>query len=208
MASQRISRHSDYGKPPLEGGYREGHWWSSVLHSHGVEELRQIERRERVKTSGNCRTWWQNTVADWSPPAKKVPTMARWRGLNFLSCGLWLCHGLRLQHDEIDMFAGREVEIKMRRGGKERRAHAASGVYLVRFKTIHDKEAVLSKGIYYFNQKPFIVKAWNEHLEINTSSINSLPIWVQFPELDVKYWGVDSLSKLGSLLGIPLKIDK
>ena len=29
-----------------------GHWWSSVLHGHGVEELRQIERREKVKTSG------------------------------------------------------------------------------------------------------------------------------------------------------------
>ncbi|KAJ8432995.1 hypothetical protein Cgig2_029445 [Carnegiea gigantea] len=31
---------------------------------------------------------------------------------------------------------------------------------------------------------------------------------VQFPKLDVKYWGVESLSKLGSLLGIPLKSDK
>ena len=78
----------------------------------------------------------------------------------------------------------------------------------MRFKTVHDKEAVLSNGIYYFNQKPFIVKAWNEHLEIDTSSINSPPIWVQFLELDVKYWVVDSLNKLGSLLGIPLKTDK
>ncbi|KAJ8439192.1 LOW QUALITY PROTEIN: hypothetical protein Cgig2_003405 [Carnegiea gigantea] len=74
--------------------------------------------------------------------------------------------------------------------------------------TTQDKEAVLGKGIYYFDQKPFVVKAWNEHLEIDTNDINSRPIWVQFPQLDVKYWGVDSLSKLGSLLGIPLKTDK
>ena len=78
----------------------------------------------------------------------------------------------------------------------------------MRFKTAQDKEAVLSKGIYYFDEKPFIIKAWNENLKLDTSSISSLPIWIQFPKLDVKYWGVESLSKLGSLLGIPLKMDK
>ncbi|KAJ8427203.1 hypothetical protein Cgig2_004362 [Carnegiea gigantea] len=43
---------------------------------------------------------------------------------------------------------------------------------------------------------------------VDTNTISSLPIWVQFPELDVKYWGADSLSKLGSIFGIPLKSDK
>ena len=64
------------------------------------------------------------------------------------------------------------------------------GIYLVRFNTNQDKEAVLSKGIYYLDQNPFLVKAWNENLELDTSHISILPIWVQFPELDVKYWGV------------------
>ncbi|KAJ8420548.1 hypothetical protein Cgig2_032656 [Carnegiea gigantea] len=45
-------------------------------------------------------------------------------------------------------------------------------------------------------------------MEINTDAITSLPIWVQFPELDIKYWGLQSLSKLGSMLGIALQIDK
>ncbi|KAJ8422022.1 hypothetical protein Cgig2_007572 [Carnegiea gigantea] len=71
-----------------------------------------------------------------------------------------------------------------------------------------DKEEVLKKGIYYFDCKPFIVKEWNENLELDTSTISSLPIWVQFPDLDVKYWGVESLSKLENLIGIPLKTDK
>ena len=64
---------------------------------------------------------------------------------------------------------------------------ARKGIYLVRFKTMQDKEAVLSKGIYYFDQKPFAGRAWNENLEIDTNAIDSLSIWVQFPELDVKY---------------------
>ena len=81
-------------------------------------------------------------------------------------------------------------------------------MYLVRFGTIIHRDEVLGKGIFYFDRKPFIVKAWNEHLDLYASAIPSLPIWVQFPELDVKYWAVESLSTLGSLLGILLRIDK
>ena len=45
-------------------------------------------------------------------------------------------------------------------------------------------------------------------MELDINLISIVPIWVQFPELDVKYWGVESLSKLGSSLGIPLKKNK
>lgn len=31
---------------------------------------------------------------------------------------------------------------------------------------------------------------------------------MKFPDLPIKYWGVESLSKLGSCLGVPLKTDK
>ncbi|KAJ8429250.1 LOW QUALITY PROTEIN: hypothetical protein Cgig2_026286 [Carnegiea gigantea] len=34
-------------------------------------------------------------------------------------------------------------------------------------------------------------------MEINTEEIESLPIWVQLYGLDIKYWGVASLSKIG-----------
>jgi len=45
-------------------------------------------------------------------------------------------------------------------------------------------------------------------MDLQTENIKSLPIWVQSPELDIKFWGNDGLSKIGSILGIPLKIDK
>ena len=38
--------------------------------------------------------------------------------------------------------------------------------------------------------------------------ISSLPICVQFLGLDREFWGLDSLSKIGSMLGVPLKTDK
>ncbi|KAJ8419307.1 hypothetical protein Cgig2_009218 [Carnegiea gigantea] len=67
---------------------------------------------------------------------------------------------------------------------------------------------VAQKGIYHFDQKPFRVKAWNPKMETNIDAIASPPIWIQLPELDIKYWGIQSLSKIGSMLGIPLKTDK
>ena len=82
------------------------------------------------------------------------------------------------------------------------------GLYLIRFEDYQDTLKVIQRGFYLFDQKPFIVKPWTPEMEINTEAITSLPIWVRFPELDIKYWGPHSLSKIGSMLGIPLKTDR
>ena len=81
-------------------------------------------------------------------------------------------------------------------------------IFLVRFGNIRDEIAVEKLGIYYFDVKPFLVKGWNSQVDLQIENIKSLPIWVQLPELDIKFWGSDSLSKFGSVLGIPLKTDK
>ena len=77
------------------------------------------------------------------------------------------------------------------------------GLYLVRFQDKLDAQKVAQKGVYHFDQKPFIVKPWTPEMDINVESIISLPIWIQLPELDIKYWGIQSLSKIGSVLGFP-----
>jgi len=82
------------------------------------------------------------------------------------------------------------------------------GLYLVRFEDYQAAVKVAQKGVYYFDQKPFIVRAWTPEMDINTDAITSLPIWVQLPNLDINYWGMQSLSKIGSILGFPLKTDK
>ncbi|KAJ8432624.1 hypothetical protein Cgig2_033497 [Carnegiea gigantea] len=45
-------------------------------------------------------------------------------------------------------------------------------------------------------------------MDLCTKSLKSLPIWIQLPDLDLNYWGLESLSKVSSTLGIPLKTDK
>ncbi|KAJ8421598.1 hypothetical protein Cgig2_020787 [Carnegiea gigantea] len=54
-------------------------------------------------------------------------------------------------------------------------------IFIIRFPSLQDKNTVPKKGIYFFDKRPFIVKAWNEGL---------------------------ILSKIGSMLGILIKTDK
>ncbi|KAJ8424767.1 hypothetical protein Cgig2_017419 [Carnegiea gigantea] len=82
------------------------------------------------------------------------------------------------------------------------------GVFLVRFTSIQDKITVEQRGLYYFDSKPFFVKSWNPEMDLHTETITSLPLWVQLHDLDIKYWGLSSLSKICSSLGIPIKIDR
>ncbi|KAJ8420316.1 hypothetical protein Cgig2_007978 [Carnegiea gigantea] len=67
----------------------------------------------------------------------------------------------------------------------------------IRFMQLQDKLTVGKRGIYFFDSKLFIVKGWNPKMDLRTESIESLPTW-----------GLASLSKIGSILGIPIKTDK
>ena len=67
---------------------------------------------------------------------------------------------------------------------------------------------MVKRGTYHFDSKPFLVKAWNPNMDLYTEKIESLPIWVQLPDLELKYEGSTSLSKICSTLGIPLKTDR
>ena len=86
--------------------------------------------------------------------------------------------------------------------------HVRGGVFVVCFGNLQDRKMVKRRGICYFDSQPFFVKGWNPEMDMHTEEIKSLPLWVQFPDLDVRYWGTESLSKMGSLLGIPLKTDR
>jgi len=52
------------------------------------------------------------------------------------------------------------------------------------------------------------MKAWSPKVEININAIASLLIWIQLLELAIKYWGMQSLSNIESVLDIPLKTNK
>ncbi|KAJ8444130.1 LOW QUALITY PROTEIN: hypothetical protein Cgig2_029905 [Carnegiea gigantea] len=65
------------------------------------------------------------------------------------------------------------------------------------FLNINDHFTMVQRGVYFFDNKPFLIKPWNEEMDINTEILVTLSVW-----------GSESLSKLGSMLGVPIKTDK
>lgn len=74
-------------------------------------------------------------------------------------------------------------------------------VILVTFDTAVGKNDVIQTGIYHFDSKPFIVKAWSPGMDFSKEELHTVPIWIKFPGMDFKYWSPNGLGKLGSLVG-------
>ncbi|XP_062103928.1 uncharacterized protein LOC133815057 [Humulus lupulus] len=81
------------------------------------------------------------------------------------------------------------------------------GVYIVRFNTVEQSDFVLNNGIMFFDKKPLIMKPWNANDDFKKEDMQQVPIWIQLTNLDLKYWGEQSLFKIVSQIGQPLKID-
>lgn len=81
-------------------------------------------------------------------------------------------------------------------------------IVLARFDSEVGKNEVIEGGIYHFDNKPFIVKAWTTDMEFVHEELYIVFIWIRLPGLDSNYWSPKGLSKIGSLVGKPLMVDK
>ncbi|XP_021861971.2 uncharacterized protein [Spinacia oleracea] len=79
------------------------------------------------------------------------------------------------------------------------------GVYLVRFLSMESRDKVL-KGHYFFDNKPLIVKPWDQDVDMEKEVVQVVPIWIQL-KLNFKYWSEKAIFKLVSQLGKPIKRD-
>uniref|UniRef100_A0A3Q7J845 Uncharacterized protein n=1 Tax=Solanum lycopersicum TaxID=4081 RepID=A0A3Q7J845_SOLLC len=79
-------------------------------------------------------------------------------------------------------------------------------IVLAHFATIEGKNVLLQGGIYHFDSKPVIVKAWNPDMEFSKEVLSTFPIWVKLPDLEFKYWIMKGLSKIGSLICKPVMV--
>lgn len=55
--------------------------------------------------------------------------------------------------------------------------------------------------------KPIIVKMQCEDFNFNNEVLKTIPLWVQLPNLPLDCWDYDSLSRIGSTLGVLLYTD-
>ncbi|VFQ96623.1 unnamed protein product [Cuscuta campestris] len=49
---------------------------------------------------------------------------------------------------------------------------------------------------------------WIPGSEVNLAELLNIPIWIQLPDLELRFWSLNALSKIGSLIGKPLRADK
>ncbi|KAM3383419.1 hypothetical protein P3S68_008994 [Capsicum galapagoense] len=81
------------------------------------------------------------------------------------------------------------IKRKWGKHGVNKVSMLKNGITLVRFDSQAGMSEVLREGIYHFDNKPVIVKAWHEDMEFTKDEWYTVPIWVKLPGLEFKYWG-------------------
>ncbi|XP_021854596.1 uncharacterized protein [Spinacia oleracea] len=82
------------------------------------------------------------------------------------------------------------------------------GYFVIRFKTRNERDNVLVDGPYTFFGKPMVIKPWSANFNFQEEILRVIPVWIRLPNLPLNCWGSDSLSRIGSLLGVPLCADE
>ncbi|XP_074300529.1 uncharacterized protein LOC141631805 [Silene latifolia] len=70
----------------------------------------------------------------------------------------------------------------------------------VRFEMM-ERDLILAKGHYLFDNKPVILKPWDPKVRISKEGVKAIPTWIRLPRLDLKFWGKSCLMKLSGLVG-------
>ena len=82
------------------------------------------------------------------------------------------------------------------------------GYYLIKFQKISDIIEILFSGPYTVNNRPIILKQWCPDFDLGNEFLTEIPLWVKFPKLPLNCWGVGSLSRIASSIGVPLFADE
>lgn len=78
-------------------------------------------------------------------------------------------------------------------------------LFLIRFLNIETRNKALDMKHLLFDNKPVFLKQWQDDMELDITEFNTVPVWVQLPNLPLKYWGC--AEKLVQKLGDPIKPD-
>lgn len=79
---------------------------------------------------------------------------------------------------------------------------------MIKFQSMDDRNVILYEGPYTIANRPVIVNAWEAGFNFEKEIMKVIPLWVQLPNLPLNCWRMNSLSRIGSILGTPLFADE
>ncbi|KAJ6352926.1 hypothetical protein OIU76_002028 [Salix suchowensis] len=82
-----------------------------------------------------------------------------------------------------------------------------SGRLIYKFKNEEDKFAVLRGGPYLVFGRPLILREMPEFFNFNSAEMSTVPVWVKLPNLPLRCWSENCLSKIASVIGNPIQCD-
>lgn len=81
------------------------------------------------------------------------------------------------------------------------------GVFLIIFNRQEYYDKVKKAGDTWMGGIYTLVRGWKEGKGLGKESIESLPIWVSLPKFPKHLWDTSTFSSIGSMLGIPIRVD-
>lgn len=83
-----------------------------------------------------------------------------------------------------------------------------NGLFVFHFTSEEDLNSILECSPWMMNNhKPIILKRWYEGMELDLSCLSEIPVWINLPNLDVRFWSEHMLARIGSVVGNPLLTD-
>lgn len=73
---------------------------------------------------------------------------------------------------------------------------------------LEDKNEILFSSPYTFNSTPIITKDWTPNFNFHEAIMRVVPPWIRFPNLPLNCLGPKTLSRIGSMIGVPLYADE
>lgn len=83
-----------------------------------------------------------------------------------------------------------------------------NGNFFFKFGSKDECNRVLQAGPWLFDGRLIIIKHCSPDSGLERDVLTSAPVWIRFPALHLKYWSQTILSKIASLVGVPLYMDK
>lgn len=83
-----------------------------------------------------------------------------------------------------------------------------NGFFMFKFSSEVEMQRVLENGPWFVHGKPLVLKRWSPDTPFEHQRLTSIPIWVRFPQLPLKYWSKGAMEIIASTLGQPLFLDE